>query len=636
MGGNSKRIGPDDVVSERNRRAGNIAGAGGLEQALGTGVLPRFQDVTLSEAVVLGLLRQGVRRFLCVLGHGSTDLGEVLRAYEGAGLLKTCCLRHETEASHAAAALRWVTGEKAAVVTSIGPGALHALAGSMVPASDGLGVWYLLGDETTEDEGPNMQQIPKHEQNLFLRLFATMGDAYTLHTPEAVGTALRRGLLTVDHPHRGGPFYLLLPMNTQPRRLQGFNLDELPCGKPPPLGEAADEDAYERAADALLKAKRVVVRVGGGARTCGPELREFLDLADGVAVLSPLVTGVIEHEHPRNMLVGGSKGSICGNYAMEEADLLVAIGSRFVCQSDCSRTGFPNVEVVININTDVRDAMHYGKTVALWGDGAPTLRRLISMLKGRSTTVSDDASAWFTACAAKRKEWEAFKAERYARPCLYSEAWRGEVLTQPAVIKTATDWARANSAVSFFDAGDVQANGFQVVEDDRLGRTFTETGASYMGFAVSALLSTALASEPFYGLALTGDGSFMMNPQILIDGVFHRANGCILLLDNRRMAAISALQEAQYGEEHATWDNVEVDYVGLAGAVKGVLALEGGRSLESLRAALDRARAHEGLSLVHVPVYYGPDPLGGLGAFGRWNVGNWCEETQALRHKIGL
>jgi 3D-(3,5/4)-trihydroxycyclohexane-1,2-dione acylhydrolase (decyclizing) len=636
MGKTSEQIDRDAVVSERSKRAGKIANAGGLEQALLSGALPRFQDVTLSEAVVLGLLRQGVRRFLCVLGHGSTDVGEVLRVYEGKGLLKTYCVRHETAASHAATALRWVTGEKAAVVTSIGPGALQALAGSIVPASDGLGVWYILGDETTEDEGPNMQQIPRHEQNLFLRLFATMGNAYSLHTPEAVGTALRRGLVTVDHPHRGGPFYLLLPMNTQPRLLGGFNLDELPCGDPPSLGKAADDAAYERAAVALSNAKRVVVRVGGGARNCGPELLDFLELVDGVAVLSPLVTGVIEHDHPRNMLVGGSKGSICGNYAMEEADLLVAIGSRFVCQSDCSRTGYPNVKAVININTDAHDVTHYGKTVALLGDAAPTLRRLRAVVKERGAPVSGGPSAWFNDCAAKRGEWEAFKAERYATPCLHSEAWGEDVLTQPAVIKAATDWARANGAVSFFDAGDVQANGFQVVEDDRLGRTFTETGASYMGFAVSALLATALASEPFYGLALTGDGSFTMNPQILIDGVFHRAKGCILLLDNRRMAAISALQDAQYGEAYATRDSVEVDYVRLAGAVQGVLALEGGRSPEDLRAALDRARSHDGLSLIHVPVYYGPDPLGGLGAFGRWNVGSWCRDTQALRHKIGL
>ncbi len=636
MGEDSRRAGKETVGSERGKRAGSIAEAGGIEEALGSGALSRFQDVSLSEAVVLGLLRQGVRRFLCVLGHGSTDLGEALREYEGAGLLKTYCVRHETEASHAAAALRWVTGEKAAVVTSIGPGALQALAGSIVAASDGLGVWYLLGDETTEDEGPNMQQIPRHEQNLFLRLFATMGDAYALHSPEAVGTALRRGLVTVDHPHRGGPFYLLLPMDTQPRPLHGFNLDELPYGPPPALGKAADDDAYERAAAALSKAERVVVRVGGGARSCGPELRTFLDLVDGMAVLSPLVTGVIEYDHPRNMLVGGSKGSICGNYSMEEADLLVAIGSRFVCQSDCSRTGYPKVKAVININTDVRDVTHYGKTVALLGDAAPTLRRLCAVVKDRGLPSSGEPSAWFKDCTAKRKEWEAFKAERYGNPCLYSETWGEEVLTQPAAIKTATDWARAKGAVSFFDAGDVQANGFQVVEDDRLGRTFTETGASYMGFAVSALLSTAIASEPFYGLALTGDGSFTMNPQILIDGVCHGVKGCILLLDNRRMAAISGLQDAQYGEEHATRDDVEVDYVRLAGAVQGVLALDGGRSVEDLKAALEQARAHEGLSLIHLPVYYGPDPLGGLGAFGRWNVGNWCAETQALRHKIGL
>jgi 3D-(3,5/4)-trihydroxycyclohexane-1,2-dione acylhydrolase (decyclizing) len=636
MGENSEQAYGNRVLSERTARAGAIAKAGGLEQALGSGDLPRFQNITLSEAVVLGLLRQGVRRFLCVLGHGSTDVGEVLRVYEEKGLLKACCVRHETAASHAATALRWVTGEKAAVVASIGPGALQALAGSIVPASDGLGVWYLLGDETTEDEGPNMQQIPKHEQNLFLRLFATMGNAYCLHTPQAVGTALRRGLVTVDHPHRGGPFYLLLPMNTQPSLLEGFNIDELPYGEPPSLGEAADDAAYELAAEALLKAKRVVVRVGGGARNCGPELRDFLELVDGVAVLSPLVTGAIEYDDPRNMLVGGSKGSICGNYAMEEADLLVAVGSRFVCQSDCSRTGYPKVEVVININTDVHDVTHYGKTVALLGDGAPTLRRLISVLEARGGSGADPSSEWLNDCSAKRREWEAFKAERYANPCLDSEAWGGKVLSQPAAIKTATDWARANDAVSFFDAGDVQANGFQVVEDDRLGRTFTETGASYMGFAVSALLATALASEPFYGLALTGDGSFMMNPQILIDGAFHGARGCILLLDNRRMGAISGLQEAQYGEAHATSDNVEVDYVRLAGAVEGVLALEGGRRPEDLQAALDRARSHDGLSLIHVPVYYGPDPLGGLGTFGRWNVGDWCRDTQALRHKIGL
>ena len=79
-----------------------------------------------------------------------------------------------------------------------------------------------------------------------------------------------------------------------------------------------------------------------------------------------------------------------------------------------------------------------------------------------------------------------------------------------------------------------------------------------------------------------------------------------------------------------------VDYLAWARAVKGVQALDGGRSPESLVAALDAARAHAGLSLVYVQVYAGEDPLGGMGVFGCWNVGIWCAETQDRRHEIGL
>jgi 3D-(3,5/4)-trihydroxycyclohexane-1,2-dione acylhydrolase (decyclizing) len=127
-----------------------------------------------------------------------------------------------------------------------------------------------------------------------------------------------------------------------------------------------------------------------------------------------------------------------------------------------------------------------------------------------------------------------------------------------------------------------------------------------------------------------------MNPQILIDGVAHGATGCILLMDNRRMAAISGLQNAQYDAVYATGDSVEVDYMAWARAVKGVKAFDGGTSTDSLVAALTRARRYNGLSLVYLRVYSGDHPLGGMGVFGRWNVGGWCEETQKLRHRIGL
>jgi 3D-(3,5/4)-trihydroxycyclohexane-1,2-dione acylhydrolase (decyclizing) len=623
-----------EITHMRAARAQVIASAGSLNEALAAGTLPRRIETTLSEALILGLLQQDVRTYFGVFGHGSTEMGEVLRIYAEAGLVKVFPVRHETEASHAATALRWVTGEKAAVFTSIGPGALQALAGSIAPASDGLGVWYLFGDETTEDEGFNMQQIPKHEQGVFLQMAAAMGRAYSLHTPLALSTALQRGQATVDHPYRAGPYFLLCPMNTQAAQIQDFNLEELPAGTVPRLGAAAE--GYEQAARWIGEAQRVVVKIGGGARWCGPELAELLELADGVLVHTPIASGALPAANPRNMGVGGSKGSINGNYAMENADLLIAVGTRAVCQSDCSRTGYPKVQRVININADLDAALHYRRTLALVGDAALTLQKLNTCLLDHPVKTGSQPSEWMQSCSQKRQEWMDFKAQRYAAPVLEDAYWGEAVLTQPAAIKIITDWSKRIGAVTFFDAGDVQANGFQIVEDEGPCQTLTESGASYMGFAVSALLAGAAARQPFYGVALTGDGSFTMNPQILIDGVEHGVCGCIVLLDNGRMAAISGLQNAQYGAEFATANQIKVDYLQWARGVPGILALDGGRTPEEFESALEQAGQYDGLAMISLKVYYGPDELGGMGVFGRWNVGNWCEQTQALRHEIGL
>jgi 3D-(3,5/4)-trihydroxycyclohexane-1,2-dione acylhydrolase (decyclizing) len=609
-------------------RARAIADAGGLEAALRDGALPARIDTTLSEGLVLGLLRQGVRKYLAVFGHGSTDLGEVLRVYEEAGVTRTWNFRNEVTMAHAATALRWLYGETAAVVTSIGPGALQAMAASLAAASNGIGVYHLYGDETTHGEGPNMQAIPKPVQGLFGHLGALMGESYVLHTPEALRAALRRGTLAVHRPYRAGPFYLLLPINVQPAPIRGLTLAALPGRATVPPAAIADEAALAAAAALVRDARRIVIKAGGGTRGCPGAIRALAEAVDGVVVLSPGALGVLPDGHPRNMHVGGSKGSLSGNHAMVHADLVIVVGSRAVCQADCSGIGYPAATAVVNINGDPGDLVHYNRTVALPGDIGAVIGRLLAHLRATGGTDPVRAEPWLAETAARKAAWAAYRAERYARPVLDDDVWGGPVLSQPAAIKVAADFARETGAVKFFDAGDVQANGFQVVEDEHPLETITETGSSYMGFAPSALLASALADRPRAGLAFCGDGSFVMNPQVLVDGVEHGARGTILLLDNRRMAAISALQEAQYGHAFRTHDGVAVDYVRWASAVPGVRALSGGRTPAALRAGLAAAHAHRGLALVHVPVYRGPHPLGGLGAWGDWNVGNWCETVQ--------
>ena len=611
-----------DFPETQAKRAQWFKSHGGVNAVVEAGLLSNTVSMGLTEVLVLGLIRQGVTKFLMILGHGSTEFGETLRVYESAGLVRGFQFRNEVEMAHTATALRWVYDEPCAVVTSIGPGALQAMAASIVSSSNGIGVYHIYGDETTHGEGYNMQQVPKREQGMFGQITSVMGSSYTLHTPQAFREALRRGATRVFHPSKAGPFFLNLPINTQPAKVT-LRLDSLP-ERPQPFVPYLLSDALIKKAAALIsQASQVAIKVGGGSRKAAEALLCFAETSGAVVVLSPGSTGVLPDDHPQNMHVGGSKGTISGNYAMQEAELVIFVGSRGVCQSDCSGMGWPKAKYVININTDFDDVLHYNNTLALQGDAATVLNQLTRCLDKQKTT-----SEWLSKCLAKKQEWQAFKKDRFDAATIEDHIWKIPLLTQPQVIKIADDFARLHGAIKFFDAGDVQANGFQIVEDNSPEETFTDSGSSYMGFAVSALLSQALADEGRYGIALTGDGSFMMNPQILIDGIQHGVHGTILLLDNRRMAAISQLQEAQYGCTYRTNDLVEVDYVKMAQSIKGIRAFWGGTTLGELKKVLVEAYAHSGLSLIHVPVYHGPNPLGGMGAYGSWNVGNWCEEVQ--------
>lgn len=624
-----------EMMEERRKRAKEIKTYGTIQKAVEAGRLEQFQDISLSEAVVLGLINQGVRTFVGIFGHGMTDVGEVLRIYEEENAVRTVNVRNEVEASHVASMLRWKYNIVSAVFTSIGPGALQAAAGSLVPLANGLGIYYLMGDETTHSEGPNMQQIPRREQELFLRLLSTLGPAYSLHTPEAVFTALKRGDAAVNGKVRRSPFYMLLPMNIQPKIMEHCNLLEFPEKSAESKVISTDAGLFKNVVEALCNSSRITVKAGGGAANVSAQvLGEFLELTDAVYVHGPQVPGLYPYSKERNMGVGGSKGSICGNYAMNECDLIVVIGARGVCQWDSSGTAYGKAKKIININCDYDDLAQYNNSLRIQGDAQEVLIKLIELLKQGPNKASDPK--WLKECTDKRIQWESYKQLRYDNPVLADEKRGRTILTEPAAIKKAVDFADDHGCTKIFDAGDVQANGFQIVTDEKPGQTITDTGSSYMGFAVSSMLAFALAGEHDYPMAFTGDGSFMMNPQILIDGVQHGLRGMIVLFDNRRMGAITSLQHSQYDVEYKTDDAVAADYVQMAEAVKGVKGFYGGHTIEELEKALNQAYEYDGLSLVHVPVYYGRNERSGLGSFGDWNVGNWCERVQALKHTIGF
>ena len=151
-----------------------------------------------------------------------------------------------------------------------------------------------------------------------------------------------------------------------------------------------------------------------------------------------------------------------------------------------------DASAVINLNGDYDDLTHYNHTLALPGDIGANLDRLLETL-GAPAALSPGKQAWLTACAEKKAEWSRLKRSRIAATAPIDETWQRRVMTQPQAVKTAADFAKEIGAVKLFDAGDVQANGFQIVEDDRPFETFTESGAYALA---SPLLGPPMFREP--------------------------------------------------------------------------------------------------------------------------------------------
>ncbi len=645
-------------------RARAIAETGSLAAAVAAGRVPQFDDITASEALVLGLLNQGVRKYVGVFGHGSTDIARVLSLYEERSLVRMWNVRNEVAAAHAATMLRWQYGETAAVITSIGPGALQAFAGSLVDASNGVGVYHIYGDETTHDEGPNMQQVPRDEQGSFLTLASTMGRAYQLSVPEAIFAGLRWGAAAVFHPTAPGPFFFLVPMNVQPAIIRGCNLLEFP-ERPRFAPVAAEGEVFARATELARGASAVAIKIGGGARHCGAEIRELARLLDAVIVAgagtrgsSPLrrsvrlggrEQGVALRQlgdercgsRRRGRRAGGLPVGLLGHRLPEGRTHRQLQRRSFARQPLQPQRPHRGRRAAQSTEVDrVPEARGVRPADGRRGQGCLGRGRLgRGSIDGRRPDGGSLGRE--PLCVARRQPGQPQEMGRVP----------AGALRPPRAPRRGLGPGRAHAARR--DQNRLRrrrlARGCALLRRGRRagqrlpdrrgpepGHTFSDTGSSYMGFAVSSLLAGALADRPRYAFAITGDGSFTMNPQILIDGVEHGVRGCIVLLDNRRMAAISGLQAAQYGAEYRTSDRVEVDYVALARSVRGVKGIFGGHDPASLRKALEEAHGYDGLSLVHVPVYAGSHEMGGLGAYGAWNVGSWCEETQALHHRIGL
>jgi len=586
--------------------------------------MPKFKTMSAVEALAAFLVENGIQYAFGIGGHGNTPLLEAFLPYHKKNKLRVVDVQHEAVAAHAATALKWMHGIDSVVFTSIGPGWFNTLIGQSTAMSHGYGYLVLAGDKTTAYEGPNMQQIMRDGQFGFVHAAnAVAKQGYTIIDPRNLYSVLPEALAKTQEPASAGPVNVFLPMNLQ-SQIHEYNTEMLL--RPLQQHTASVRPDTAQVAEAVVeirKHRKIAIRVGGGAVAAGEAIKSLAKKIGATVIIGPVAMDAVESDFPPNVGPAGSKGSIAGNYAAEHATLVINVGGRGVCQSDSSGTLYRRAKAFININFNAVEAQRY-QGIAVVGDARATAEEILIELRKGARIEPDEK--WQAALGWAKRRWETYLQSFFDHPVINGK------LTQPAAVKAIDDYVIGMGGIKIFDAGDVQAHGFQICRHEQPKTYLNETGNSCMGFGICAAFGLGLVPGGRYPTSIIGDGSFLMQAQAIRDMVKHRSNCTIVVLDNQAMGAITALQWAQKYEGFATVDIIRtqpVDYAILSRSM-GCQAYTPGASTDSLSEALDQAFRHQGPAVIDVKVHLGPEEYAALGAFGRWNVGPWSEQVEKI------
>jgi len=505
----------------------------------------RNRKLTGSEIVVEYLLREGIPYVFGIPGHGCLGLTDAFRRHPE---IKVIQVRQEMSGVHMADAYYRVTGKPLVVFTSIGPGAINTAIGLASAYVDSIPVLVITGDTHVHMRGKGvLQEIERSRDSDLPRVLEPIVKrSWQVSKVEQLPSVMKRAF-NVMMTGRWGPVHIDLPMDVQ---CDSIDVDIPDPEEHKPMGRIkGDPQKIEDATELILKAKRPVILVGGGvmASEAFSELKEFAELI-GAAVLTTMMgKSAFPEDHPLYAWHTGSKGTICGLKLSSTADVLIAIGCRFADETTSSYKHGVSFAIpptkLIQIDIDPSEiGKNYPVEVGIVGDAKSVLQDLIALLKGKGAQKNYENSAYFKEIQTLKKEWFAF---------LHKFKDDSKV---PVMISTVLQEVRKaldRNAIVITSSGNIQAQMLQEFPFYEPKTCITAGGFSTMGYTLPAAIGAKLAAPDRQVVGMVGDGDFMMTMQELATAVQYQIPILIILVNNMGWVAISDLQRAVYGEDHA-------------------------------------------------------------------------------------
>ena len=492
----------------------------------------------LADYVADFLARQGIRHVFAVTGGASLHLIEAIANHPGIDYI---CPHHEQAGAMAADGYARATGNLGAALATSGPGGTNMITGICCAWYDSVPVLYLTGQVSTfRFKGASgVRQLGFQETDIVGICKSITKYAVTVSDPGAIRYELEKAAW-IAREGRPGPVLIDIPDNlqredVQPEKLAGFT--------PPGVAGAADAASGSLAAavakclEWIGRAERPLVVLGWGVHLARAEEQAlaFVEYL-GLPVNPTWGAGdIIAESHPLRCGTFGTHGTRFGNFSIQNADLLISIGSRLDTHmigspfSDFCRGGR---KVMVDI-----DATEIGKfaqfdlhiDLPIVADAKVFLSEAI---RQSATRKAKDIAPW----RARIADWKL----RYAE--IQPSYFKSDTLNPYVFVKALSD-AAAEGEILVVDTGCGVAwmsQAFQFKSGQRFFSAFNNTP---MGHGLPAAIGACLALGRKRIICVTGDGGLMMNIQELNTVLYHRLPVKLFVLNNHGYSMIQQTQD---------------------------------------------------------------------------------------------
>ena len=502
--------------------------------------------IRLADYVADFLVEHGVTDAFSVVGGGAMHLNDALGHKDG---LKVTYNHHEQACAIAAEAYARLDNKMAAVCVTTGPGGTNALTGVVGGWLDSIPMFIISGQvryDTTARYALQYTETPlramgDQEYDIVKSVEPMTKYATMIEDPKQIRYALEKAwhLATTGRP---GPVWIDIPVNFQggyieTEELEGYDPAEDDVLLPPPV----DESIIEKVLEKIANAKRPVLHAGYGIRLSGG-YEAFRRVADKLNI--PVVTywnaiDLIEDEHPLYVGRAGNMGDRPGNWAIQNADLVVAIGTRIsIRQVGYNWKTWARAAEVIMVDIDQAElkkpTLHVEMPV--WADAKDFLEK---MDKAIDKTPVHAGGEWLAACQSWKKNY----------PVVQPKQWEenGSTANVYAFVKYMSSRLPENSLTAVSN-GACCVVGHQTYEIKKGSRFANNSAIASMGYGLPAAIGTCIGGNRRETICLEGDGSIMMNLQELQTILTNKLPIKIFLINNSGYHSIRITQSNLFSE----------------------------------------------------------------------------------------